>query len=139
MDWERKSDSALQALRYTLGGTAFAAGLDKFSNLLTDWEHYLSPVARRTLPIRSRQFMRLVGVVEMGVGALILGGKTRSGGYLAGAWLLGIAANLVANGDYDIAVRDVNMAAGALALARITEARRAAHHPQSAVETRRIA
>jgi hypothetical protein len=38
--------------------------------------------------------------------------------YTASAWLLSIAAELALNGDYDIAVRDVNMAIAAYALAR---------------------
>ncbi len=116
---------AREALRYTLGGTAFVAGLDKFFNLLTNWEKYISPVARENLPVSDRNFMRLAGVIEMAVGALILKGESRIGGYVAGGWLLAIAANLVANRDYDIAARDVNMAVGAIALAQLSEARRA--------------
>ncbi len=131
MDANRKLDVAASALRYTLGGTAFAAGLDKFFNVLTQWDQYLSQVAREALPMSDRDFMRLVGVVEMAVGGLILSGKTRVGGYIAGAWLLGIAANLVANGDYDIAARDVNMAVGAFALAQLAGARGAALQKRS--------
>ncbi|MGI9101740.1 MAG: hypothetical protein ACR2IF_04770 [Terriglobales bacterium] len=126
MKSERKTDVAAEALRFTLGGTAFVAGLDKFFNLLTDWDKYISPIAHENLPVSDRNFMRLVGVIEMGVGALILKGETRLGGYIAGGWLLGIAANLIANRDYDIAARDVNMAVGAFALAQLSEARRAA-------------
>jgi uncharacterized membrane protein YphA (DoxX/SURF4 family) len=140
MDSERRIDTALQALRFTLGGTAFVAGLDKFFNLLTDWEQYLSPQARKRLPMSDRHFMRLVGVIEMAVGGLIVAGKPRLGGYIAGAWLLGIAANLVANRDYDIAVRDVNMAVGAFALVQLAESRRNASIPQEIqVEKRRVA
>ncbi len=59
---------AREALRYTLGGTAFVAGLDKFFNLLTNWEKYISPVARENLPVSERNFMRLAGVIEMALG-----------------------------------------------------------------------
>ncbi len=124
MQTERKIDSTVQMLRYALGGTALVAGVDKFFDLLTEWEQYLSPMAKRRLPVSNRNFMRLVGVIEMGAGAMILSGRTRAGGYIAGVWLLGIAANLVANGDYDIAVRDVNMAVGAFAMAKRAAARR---------------
>jgi uncharacterized membrane protein YphA (DoxX/SURF4 family) len=113
-------------LRFVMGGTALVAGADKFFNLLTDWEQYLAPIARRTLPMEPRNFMRLTGVIEMAVGGTILAGRSRVGGYVAAAWLLGIAANLIANGDYDIAARDVNMAAAAFALARLSDARRRA-------------
>jgi hypothetical protein len=67
--------------------------------------------------------MHVVGVIEMVVGLAILGGLTELGGYVAGAWLLLIAATLVASGRYlDVAVRDVEMAIAAFTLARLTEA-----------------
>ncbi len=129
MDSEEKIDAVVKLLRFTLGGTAFVAGLDKFTQLLTDWDRYLAPIARRNLPISPRNFMRLVGLIEMAVGATILGGETRVAGYVAGAWLLGISANLVSSGKYfDVAARDVNMAVAAFALARLTAARRASEH-----------
>ena len=116
----------LGTLRFTLGMTAFLAGADKFTNLLTDWEQYLAPLAARNIPLSSRDFMRLVGVIEMAVGALILSGRTRLGGYIAGIWLMAISANLFATGEYfDVAVRDVNMAAAAFAMAGLSTARRA--------------
>jgi hypothetical protein len=62
--------------------------------------------------------MRGVGVIEMLVGLGILTQKPKLASYTASAWLLGIAADLILNGDYDIAVRDVNMALAAYALAR---------------------
>lgn len=111
------------ALRVALGGAAFLAGLDKFTNLLADWPAYLSPIAAHVLPISSSSFMHVVGVIEMIVGATILAGYTQLGGYVAAAWLLCIAANLVTTGRYfDIAVRDVGLAISAFTLARLTEA-----------------
>ena len=111
-------DDVYWALRIGLGGTAFLAGLDKFTNLLTDWEKYLAPQVEKKLPISGRAFMYGVGVIEMAVGLGLLTRKPKLSSYVASAWLLGIAANLVMNGDYDIAVRDVNMALAAYALAR---------------------
>ncbi len=117
-------NSAWWALRIGLGLGPFLAGLDKFFNMLTDWGMYLSPLAERLLPISSHMFMRLVGVVEMGVGLLILAGYARLGGYLAMAWLLGISLNLVTTGMFfDLAMRDVEIAIAAYTLARMTEAR----------------
>jgi uncharacterized membrane protein YphA (DoxX/SURF4 family) len=119
-------NAAYWALRVGLGGTAFAAGLDKFTDLLADWDQYLSPVVAERSPVSTRNFMRGIGVVEMAVGATILSGRTKLGGYVAGAWLLGIAANLCLGQDYyDIAVRDVNMALGAFTLAQFDERRKA--------------
>jgi len=118
-------NSAWWALRVGLGLGPFLAGLDKFFNILADWGMYLSPLAERFLPVSPPVFMRAVGVVEMGVGLLILAGQTRIGGYLAMGWLLAIAANLVTTGMfYDLAVRDVEIAIAAYALARLTEARK---------------
>jgi uncharacterized membrane protein YphA (DoxX/SURF4 family) len=111
------------ALRAGLGAAAFLAGLDKFFNLLADWPAYLSPIAAQLLPISASSFMHIVGVIELVVGAAILAGVTRLGGYVAAAWLAGIAINLVTTGHYfDIAVRDVAMAIAAFTLARLTEA-----------------
>lgn len=122
-----RSDRILAALRFTLGMTAFLAGADKFTNLLTDWEQYLAPLAARNIPMNSRDFMRLAGVIEMAVGALILSGRTRLGGYIAGIWLVAISANLVAAGEYfDVAVRDINMAIAAFAMAGLSRPRRSA-------------
>jgi uncharacterized membrane protein YphA (DoxX/SURF4 family) len=123
---ENRVDHIFWALRLTLGGTALAAGLDKFFNKMTDWEKYLSPAVERRLPISGRNFMRLVGVIEMGAGALTLTKNARLGGLITAAWLTGIAGNLVLEQDwYDIAARDVNMAVAALTLAGIAEIRSA--------------
>jgi hypothetical protein len=111
------------ALRIALGASAFLAGLDKFFNLLANWPGYLSPWATSLLPMSVSSFMHAIGVVEMAVGATILTGYTRLGGYVASAWLLAIAVNLVTTGQYfDVAVRDVAMAISAFTLARLTEA-----------------
>jgi uncharacterized membrane protein YphA (DoxX/SURF4 family) len=111
------------ALRMGLGAAAFLAGLDKFFNLLADWPGYLSPLVTSIIPIGASTFMHAVGVIEMIVGAAILAGYTQLGGYVASAWLIGIAANLLTTGRYfDIAVRDLAMAIAAFTLARLTEA-----------------
>jgi hypothetical protein len=106
-----------------LGAVAFLAGLDKFFNLLADWPGYLSPLAAHLLPMSASSFMHIVGVIEMAVGAAILSGFTQIGGFVAAAWLVAIAINLVTTGRYfDVAVRDVAMAIAGFTLARLTEA-----------------
>ena len=109
-------------LRLGLGGSAFLAGLDKFTNILTDWDKYLAPAAAEAMPVDKRTFMRLVGVIEMAAGLGILTRNTKLSATITSLWLLGIAGNLVIHDEryYDIAVRDVNMALGAYALARLT-------------------
>jgi uncharacterized membrane protein YphA (DoxX/SURF4 family) len=118
MHREGHLDDAYWALRVSLGSTAFLAGLDKFTNLLTNWEKYLAPQVRDKLPVSGRKFMYGVGIIEMLVGVGILTRKPKLASYTASAWLLSIAGELALNGDYDIAVRDVNMAIAAYALAR---------------------
>lgn len=113
-----RPEKTLQLLRWTLGVTAVVAGFDKFTNLLTDWEKYLAPQVERNLPLDGRNFMRLVGIIEVLVGGLVLSGQRKLGSYIASAWLLAIAGNLILSGEYlDVAARDVNMAMGALTVA----------------------
>ncbi len=111
------------ALRYGIGLTATLAGIDQFFNLLADWGSYVSPLVAQFLPVSTGTFMGIAGVIELAVGVAILAGWTRLGAYVASAWLLGIAANLVAAGFYDVAVRDVVMSAAAFTLARLAEVR----------------
>jgi hypothetical protein len=116
-------------LRLTYGGVALAAGLDKFLNLLTNWEMYVSPWAASLVPGGAGALMHAVGIIEMAVGILILTRWTRLGAYVASAWLLAIALNLLLAGFLDTAVRDIAMSVGAWALARITELREPASEP----------
>jgi uncharacterized membrane protein YphA (DoxX/SURF4 family) len=117
-------NSAFWALRLGLGATAFLAGADKFTNLLTKWDKYVAPEANRALPVSRKTFMRAVGIIEMLVGLGILSPRTRLSSYAAAAWLLAIAGNLWLDGDYDISVRDVNMAIAAFALGQLSGARK---------------
>ncbi len=119
----QKVESVYQLLRATLGVMALAAGLDKFVGLLANWSMYLAPPVRDLLPEGGGWFMYVVGVIEVVVGIAVLSGGTRVFGYLLCAWLIGIACNLVVGGWYDIAVRDLALAAAAFSLARLSEAR----------------
>ncbi len=122
MNSTRDLDTPWWTLRIALGLTAFLAGADKFFNILADWTVYLSPIVARV--IDASLFMRAAGVVEMAAGLLLLAGVTRLGGYIVSAWLVGIALNLLATGQYfDVAVRDLVMASAAFSLAKLSEAR----------------
>ena len=124
MNFDSRLNSCWLALRLGIGGAAFLAGLDKFFNLLTNWEQYLSPIATKLLPISAPTFMHGAGIIEMIVGIAILTAATRWGSYVAAAWLVAIAANLVTTGAFfDVAVRDVLLAIAAFTLARLTEVR----------------
>jgi uncharacterized membrane protein YphA (DoxX/SURF4 family) len=120
----RELNAAYWALRVAFGLGPLLAGLDKFTNILVNWEKYLSPLVTRTVPVSATTFMHAVGVIEIVVGLLILVGATRVFGYISMLWLFAIAANLISTGNYyDIAVRDILLGIGAYSLARVTEAR----------------
>jgi uncharacterized membrane protein YphA (DoxX/SURF4 family) len=128
---DTRINQAWWTLRLTFGVIPIVAGLDKFFNLLTHWEQYLSPLALQVLPISAGAFLRVVGIVEIAVGVLVLTRWTRIGAYAASAWLLLIAVNLLTSGHFfDIAARDVALAVAAFALARLEEVRQAAHQDQ---------
>ena len=117
-------NSAFWTLRIAFGLTAFLAGLDKFFNLLTNWEQYASPLVLGVLPLSASALMRTAGVIEMIAGIAILAGLTRLGGYVVAGWLTVIALSLLTTGQYfDVAVRDLVMACGAFTLARLSEVR----------------
>ncbi len=123
--FDSRLDQAWWVLRIGLGLGPFLAGLDKYFNLLTNWTGYISPLALKILPVSGQTFMHIVGVIEMIVGLAILTKWTRLGAYVASAWLVAIAINLVSTGMFfDVAVRDVEMALAAFVLARMTEVRR---------------
>jgi uncharacterized membrane protein YphA (DoxX/SURF4 family) len=124
---DSRLDTIWMTSRIALGLMAFLAGLDKFLNLLTNWEQYVSPLAARVLPFSATTFMHIVGVIEMIVGLAILTKLTRAGAYVAAIWLLCIAINLVTTGKYfDVAVRDVELAIAAFVLAKMSEIRESA-------------
>jgi hypothetical protein len=75
------------------------------------------------LPVSASTFLHAVGIIEIVVGLLVLTRWTRLGAWIAAAWLVLIAVNLVTMGLFDIAVRDLAMAVGAYTLARLAELR----------------
>ncbi|HEY8784531.1 MAG TPA: hypothetical protein VIM16_23090 [Mucilaginibacter sp.] len=108
-------------LKLTFGLVPIIAGADKFTNLLTDWSHYLNPSLASMLPFSAHTFMIIVGIIEICAGILVLV-KTNIGAYIVSAWLVLIALTLIASGKFlDVAVRDLVMAIGAYSLARITQ------------------
>jgi hypothetical protein len=109
------------ALRFALGLMAALAGLDKFFNLLADWQSYVAPVAAQFLPFSPHVFMMIVGVIEFAVGITVLFVRPSLGAYVASAWLLLVAANLVLGAHFDIAVRDIVLSVAAFTLARLEE------------------
>lgn len=95
------------------------AGVDKFTDKLGNWDKYLSDDVAEKLPVQRHTFMQAVGLIEIAAG-LLVAARPKWGGYVVGAWLAGIVANLWTKPEYrDIALRDIGLALGALALARM--------------------
>lgn len=96
------------------------AGLDKFFNLLVNWEQYLPSFANRLLGGHGHEFMLVVGVIEI-VAGLGVAFMPRIFAYVVSLWLLLIVVNLLMiPGYYDVALRDFGLALAALALARLS-------------------
>ncbi len=97
------------------------AGLDKFFNLLVNWEQYLPAFINDLTGGRGHEFMLAVGVIEILAG-LGVAFKPRLFAYVVSAWLLLIVVNLLMiPGYFDVALRDFGLALGALALARLSQ------------------
>lgn len=111
-------------LRYAYGAVVLLAGLDKLlgTDLIVYWPKYISPFVGSHLPVSVGVFLGAMGVIEIAVAIMLLTNWPRIGGYLSVAWLTIIAVNLALMGLFDIAIRDVLLAVGAVVLAELTVA-----------------
>ena len=113
------SRQAYQILKFGFTVAPILAGLDKFTNLLTHWTQYVAPFVGNI--IAPSLLMHIVGPVEILAGILVAV-KPRIGAYVVSAWLVLIIVNLLLiPGYYDIALRDLGLALGALALGRLAQ------------------
>lgn len=111
---------AYQILHIGFTVAPIVAGLDKFFNLLVNWEQYLPPLAKNLAGGYGAELMMVVGVIEIiaGLGVFF---KPKVFAYVVSAWLLLIIVNLLMiPGYYDVALRDFGLALGALALGRLS-------------------
>jgi len=126
------SEPACQAflmLRTVFTVAPILFGVDKFTNLLVDWQVYLAPWIDDIVPGTAAQAMYAVGVVEI-VAGIVVASIPRFGGPLVAAWLVGIIVNLLTiPGFYDIALRDFGLLVAAVALARLASRYSRGHTP----------
>ncbi|GAA3517518.1 DoxX family membrane protein [Aeromicrobium panaciterrae] len=119
---DRRTDPAFQAfflLRTVFTVAPIAFGLDKFTNILTEWTIYLAPWINDIVPGNADQAMKAVGVIEIAAG-LLVAFAPRIGAYVVALWLAGIIVNLLTLQDFhDVALRDFGLLVGALALGRL--------------------
>jgi hypothetical protein len=122
------SDPAYQGYQILHVGFTVApilAGADKFFHLLVNWDNYLPPVVNAALGGHGHTFMLIVGVIEIiaGIGVAL---RPRIFAYVVAAWLLAIIGNLLLFppshpfAHYDVALRDLGLLLGALALGRLS-------------------
>lgn len=120
------ADRAFVLLRTVFTIAPIAFGLDKFAEILVDWDPYLADWINNLVPGTAHHAMLLVGVIEI-VAGIAVAVAPRFGALLVAAWLAGIIVNLVSTGDYfDIALRDFGLLAAALALAFLAADRKSA-------------
>ena len=121
-----RRDPAAQAfmlLRIAFTVAPILFGLDKFAEVMIgDWPKYLAPEFNDIIPGSAVDAMYMVGAVEI-VAGLVVAFSPRFGGLLVAGWLAGIIVSLLLVGGYaDIALRDLGLLLGALALARLASA-----------------
>jgi hypothetical protein len=116
------SRQAYEVLHWAFVAAPVLAGVDKFFDKLTAWDRYLAPQFASLSPLSRHGTMEVVGVIEI-VAALLVAVKPKIGGWVVAAWLGGIIVNLALLGNYwDIALRDLGLGLGAIALARLAVA-----------------
>jgi uncharacterized membrane protein YphA (DoxX/SURF4 family) len=94
-------------------------GLDKFAQVMTDWDKYLAPWINDLVPGDAHAAMLVVGVIEIVAGVLVAVAP-RWGAYVVALWLAGIILDLLTLGGYgDVALRDFGLLVAALALGRL--------------------
>jgi len=115
------SRQAYQILHLAFTVAPVVAGLDKFFNLLVNWEQYLPPFINNLTGGHGHELMLAVGVIEI-VAGLGVWFKPKIFAYVVSAWLLLIVINLLMiPGYFDVALRDFGLSLGALALARLSQ------------------
>jgi hypothetical protein len=114
------SRQAYQILHLGFTVAPILAGLDKFFNLLVNWDQYLPPFVNNLTGGHGHELMLAVGVIEI-VAGLGVWFKPKVFAYVVTAWLLLIIVNLLLiPGYFDVALRDFGLSLGALALARLS-------------------
>ena len=105
---------------HTLTSTPTRAD-DKYFDNFVDWRQYVWVGVTNDLHVSPTTFTHVAGAVEIAAGLLVLFAP-RLGAIVVAAWLAGIVVNLLllAHDEHeywDVALRDVGLAVGAVALA----------------------
>ena len=120
VDFGNPAYQAYQILRIGFTVAPILAGLDKFFHILVNWDQYLPRAVNNMVGGNGHELMLAVGVIEIiaGIGVFL---KPKIFAYVVSAWLVVIIANLLLiPGYFDIALRDLGLCLGALALGRLS-------------------
>ena len=113
-----KVNSVRKILYWTFGLLPIITGIDKYFNLLTDWEKYLKAF-EGIIPFSLQTFMMIAGVIEI-IAGIIVFIIPRVGAFIVAIWLACIVIVLLAGMNYyDIAARDLVMAISAFCLGEL--------------------
>jgi uncharacterized membrane protein HdeD (DUF308 family) len=113
-----KVNNVKKILYWTFGLLPIITGIDKYLNLLTDWEKFLKPF-EGIIPVSLHTFMMIAGIIEI-IAGIIVFIIPRVGAYIVAIWLACIVIVLVAGMNYyDIAARDLVMALSAFCLGEL--------------------
>lgn len=122
------TELAWRLLYYTYGLFPIVVGVDKFFNYIVDWNIYLNPAIPLVLGISPFIFLKIMGVIEIGSGLLVFY-RPRLAASMIAALLVAIIVNLLSLGKYyDIAIRDMGLAVGAVVLALLSNSKRDRRH-----------
>lgn len=120
-DETRPSYQAYQILHLGFAIAPIVAGIDKFLNLLVNWDQYLPPVVNNITGGNGQGLMYLVGAIEIAAGVGVWH-KPKIFAYVVAAWLGLIIINLLMiPGYFDVALRDFGLMLGAIALGRLSQ------------------
>jgi len=119
LDASRPALQAFRLLQAVFVLAPMVAGIDKFTDILTNWDFYLSPIVPQITHLAPHQFMMGAGIVEI-IAGLLVAMKPKVGGIVVAVWLAGIIINLLTiPGFFDVALRDFGLCLAAVALSRL--------------------
>ena len=105
------------AVRVGFSVLLIVAGLDKFFQLLVNWDQYFVPPATQFIPVSGHTFMLIIGAIEIAVG-LLVAFRPRFGAYVGAVWLWGMV--FLMHGVYDAAMRDFTLSLATIARASLS-------------------
>jgi hypothetical protein len=116
----KPAQQAYRILHIAFVALPIIAGLDKFFDVLVNWDKYLAPRLASMSLIPVHHLMYIFGAIEI-IAGIIVAKWPRIGAYIVTAWLWLIVLNLLMfPGFYDIVIRDLALSFGALALAKLS-------------------